>query len=188
MTRAVCRAEREWLGGVWKKVSRCARFTCALRWLPVQASCRLAGLSKKTLGIRRAEGQFVHWDHLKLTGSTHGRRWTGLVVALTVTFTVCDAQQIVLSASRAMPSLDGLSFFQTKLPEQKAPQALGPIPIFNETMAIRGTSGSSRHLRNPRDFQYAFAPLALRSASFCLRLNSFESPRAPPFMDPPISC
>ena len=131
----------------------------------------------------------MHWDHLKVTGSIHGRRWTGLVVALTVTFTVCDAQQTGLSTSYGASSCGKRLLFQTKRPEQKAPQALSPVQIFNETLAIRGSSsGSSRVLGNSRDFQYALPSMDCWSGSFCLRLNSCESPRAPPLMDPPIFC
>jgi len=157
--------------------------TCARCSSTVQVSSTGGELLEKPLGIRRAEGLFVHLAHLRVT-SGNRRRWTGLVVALTVTFTACDAQQIGLSSSCGLLSLNRLPFFQTKRPEQKAPQALSPVQILNEALAIRGPFPSSRQLKITKKFQYILAPLTCWSAAFCLRLNSCESPRAPPLMDP----
>jgi len=118
------------------------------------------------------------------------RRWTGLVVALSVTLTVCDAQQVGLSSSyRFLLLTQDLASFQTKRAEQKAPQAMSPWQIFNESSANRGqTAGGTRYLDGIQTFQYALAPLASERNPFCLRLNSCESPRAPPPMDPPTFC
>ena len=148
-----------------------------------------ASPSKLLLGIRHAEGQFVHLANPRVTRS-YRRRWTGLVVALSVTLTVCDAQQVGLSPSyRFLLISPDLAAFQNKRPEQKAPQAMGTWRIFNQTLSSRGpASGASRYLDGTKAFQYALAPLTCLSSPFCLRVNSCESPRAPPRMDPPTFC
>ena len=119
------------------------------------------------------------------------RRWTGLVVALSVTLTVCDAQQVGLSPSyRFLFMNQDLASFQMKRTEQKAPQAMGPWVAYIEAAASRGpATGFSRYLHRNEAFQYALSPLSGTSDPyFCLRLNSCESPRAPPPMDPPTFC
>jgi hypothetical protein len=110
-------------------------------------------------------------------------------VALSVTFTVCDAQQIGLSPSDGSSSFRAnFASYQTKRPEQKAPQViLGPMLVSDESATTR-LAGSPRLGGANNYFQYGLAPANRWPASFCLRLNSCESPRAPPLMDPPISC
>jgi hypothetical protein len=112
-----------------------------------------------------------------------------LVVALSVTFTVCDAQQIGLSPSDGSSSFSArLASYQTKRPEQKTPQViLGPMLVSDESAATR-LAGSSRLGDANNYFQYGLAQALFWSVSFCPRLNSCESPRAPPLMDPPLSC
>jgi hypothetical protein len=111
-------------------------------------------------------------------------------VALTVTFTVCDAQQIGLSPSMESLLITGNRLaFQIKRPDQKAPQDLGPTRLVNEAYASRGQiSGGSRHLDGAQAFQYMLAAPISWASPFCQRLNSCESPRAPPLMDPPTFC
>jgi hypothetical protein len=107
-----------------------------------------------------------------------------------VTFTACDAQQIGLSPAYDFSLLGKeLALFQNKRTEQKAPQALGPIRIVNEVFSIRGLTPSPSRPVNPSGrFQYKLAAFDPWAHSLCLRLNSCESTRAPPRMDPPISC
>jgi hypothetical protein len=113
-----------------------------------------------------------------------------LVVALTVTFTVCDAQQIGLSpASVFSLSYQNLSAFQTKLDEQKATQDLPTLMIPNQLVSAREQgAGTGRENETTLIFSYLLMPGICWTNPFCLRLNSCESPRAPPLMDPPISC
>jgi len=111
-------------------------------------------------------------------------------VALSVTLTVCDAQQVGLSTSyRFLLTTQAVASFQSKRAEQKAPQAMSPWLIFNETQSSRGQASSgSRYLDGTKAFQYVLAPFTSHTSPFCLRLNSCESPRAPPRMDPPTFC
>jgi hypothetical protein len=79
--------------------------------------------------------------------------------------------------------------FQIKLPEQKAPLALGPLRLTYEAFASRGQgNGGTSHLDGSEGYGSGLASLPDWSNPFCQRLNSFESPRAPPLMDPPILC
>ena len=141
------------------------------------------------LGIRHAEGLFVHLANPRVTKSCR-RRWTGLVVALSVSLTVCDAQQVGLSPSyRFLLITQNLASFQIQRTEQKAPQAMGCWRVFTETLSSRGQNfGLSRDLDGLTAFQYVLAPLVRPRSPFCLRVNSCESPRAPPRMDPPTFC
>jgi len=132
----------------------------------------------------------VHLANHRVTKNCR-RRWTGLVVALSVTLTVCNAQQVGLSPSyRFLFMNQDLASFQMKRTEQKAPQAMGPWVAYSETASSRGpATGFSRYLHGNEAFQYALHPLAgCPDSYFCLRLNSCESPRAPPPMDPPTFC
>jgi hypothetical protein len=89
------------------------------------------------LGIRGAKHCAVHLADPRVTKDRR-RRWTGFAAALTVTFTVCDAQQIGLS-----PSGPGISknvfevAVRTSRDEQKAPPQLGPLPTSNQAETSR---------------------------------------------------
>jgi len=111
-------------------------------------------------------------------------------VALAVTLTVCDAQQVGLSPSyRFLLLSPDLASFQMKRVEQKAPKDLFIYRASDESLASRSQlSGGSRELCSPKVFRYALAPTADLHTPFCQRVNSCESPRAPPLMDPPILC
>ena len=131
----------------------------------------------------------MNGSYPKTPKSTSARRWTGFVLALTVTFTISDAQQFGFSPCGKSHLALNVPSFQTKRTEQKTPLALNPASIFNETLAMRGPlSGSSRHLETLKNFQYNLVPLLCWSGSLCLPLHSCESPRAPPPMDPPYFC
>ncbi|MCE0497201.1 MAG: hypothetical protein LV481_04560 [Methylacidiphilales bacterium] len=148
-----------------------------------------AVLIKKPLGIRRAKAHFVHLANLRVTKICR-RKWTGLLAASAVILSLGDAQQTGLSPSQALLllPLKNLVSFQFNRSEQKAPQDLGPIRIADLTLGIRGIfSDGSRFMDGAKCFQYAFQAPAW-SKPFCLRLNAFESPRAPPPMDPPTFC
>ncbi len=148
----------------------------------ISPSCR------KVLGIIDAEGLIVYLANLRVSRNRR-RRWTRIVMALTVTFTVCDAQQIGLSSSYGYLSLKNVIAFQTKRPEQKAPLALNPLRLGNEALALKlPLSASTRLSDDLKAFQYALPLADGCAADFCLRLNSCESPRAPPLMDPPTLC
>jgi hypothetical protein len=119
------------------------------------------------------------------------RKWTGLFVALTVTFAVCDAQQIGLSPSCGLLSSMKAGFtrlvFQMERPEQKAPQGVEMVRVSTPTFAARSQMDAT-----PTGFEFTDFPCSpLRPASGLdlhgLRLNSCESTRAPP-MDPPTFC
>ncbi len=113
-----------------------------------------------------------------------------MLVASAVVLTLGDAKQTGLSPSPAflLLPLKNLVSFQFNRSEQKAPQDLGPVRIADLTLSIRGIfSDGSRFIDGSQCFQYALtAPVW--SKPFCPRLNAFESPRAPPLMDPPSFC
>lgn len=113
-----------------------------------------------------------------------------MVVALTVTFTVSDAQQIGLSSSYdALLSNPTLAAFQMKRPEQKAPPAFSPWQATMEPQYNRKQlSGTPRSIHDSNYFQYALVLPTHWQSTLCVRLNSCESPRAPPPMDPPTFC
>jgi len=131
----------------------------------------------------------VHLDNLKATKKSK-RRWTGWVVAGAVIIALGNAQQISLSPSLVLLlPIKNLASFQIKRGEQKAPQDWVPIRFSNDTLANRGLlSGGFRFIDGSKEFQYALKPFASWPSPFCLRLNSCESSRAPPFMDPPTFC
>lgn len=116
------------------------------------------------------------------------RKWTGWAVALTVTFTVCDAQQIGLSPAEGIlfgqPSVTS----RTVRPEQKATPVIAPFRVVNETPASR---------KPPLDSARTFAPgvssfaLLLPADAFLLlscQSKAGETTRGPPRMDPPRFC
>lgn len=108
-------------------------------------------------------------------------------MALSVTFTVCDAQQIGFSSSGVfMSTTQRLAFQQFKRPAQKTPSDLGPLRISDQGLAGRSPLfGSSRDLNGTNCFQYNLVLPICWAEPFSLRPNSCESPRAPPLMDPP---
>ena len=110
-------------------------------------------------------------------------------MALTVTFTVCDAQQIGSSSSHFLSwAKVNFAAARTMLPEQKAPTLLAPLAISQQTFATRRAQESTTGEHSPSDcFGYALvAPTSL--ACLSSQSNSYETTRGPPRMDPPISC
>ncbi len=110
-------------------------------------------------------------------------------MALTVTFTVCDAQQIGLSPAVGI-LLGGqrVSLSRTVRPEQKTTPVLAPFRAVNEPVASRKQS-----LEAARTFAPGVAEvsLALPVRSFALiscQSIAGETTRGPPLMDPPRSC
>ncbi len=64
-----------------------------------------------------------------------------------------------------------------------------PWRVINENSSNRSLAGGlSRYLDGAKTFQYALAPEPSLGNPLCVRVNSCESPRAPPLMDPPILC
>jgi hypothetical protein len=148
-----------------------------------------ATFAQKPLGIRRAKALSVHLANLRVT-TERRRRWTGLAVALTVTFTACDAQQIGLSPSDGFLSPNkNLASLRMMRPEQKAPPVLAPLRVFNQAFASRKqVSGTPRSFDESKCFRYALLSPACRLNTLCSQPNSGESTRGPPRMDPPIFC
>jgi len=107
-----------------------------------------------------------------------------LLVASTVTMmlvTLGDAKQIGLSPSMAILLPIKSLVVQMERGEQKAPQDLGPIRFTSDILSIRSLFPSgSPFIDGSKDFQYALISSACWPSPFCLRLNSCESPRAPP--------
>ena len=123
---------------------------------------------------------------------THERRrkWTGLAVALTVTFTVCDAQQIgFLPSDGFLLPGKNLALLRMVRPEQKAPSLLAALSAGNQAFASRKqAAGAPGYFNAAKCFRYALITPACWLRVLGLRFNSCESPRAPPLMDPPIFC
>ena len=130
---------------------------------------------------------FVHLATLSATKDRR-RRWTGLAVALTVTFTVCDAQQIGLSSSEGfLLSKTNLELSRTVRPEQKTPPVIAAFTnptLVSRKQVLESTSGFDALT----SFRYGPMTLPRRLAPLCLHPNSRESTRGPPLMDPPFSC
>ena len=131
----------------------------------------------------------MHLAQPKITKERR-RRWTGFAVALTVTLTVCDAQQIALSPSGGLSSpLGNLAVMHSARPEQKTPPALTPLRVCNEAFVIRKqVAGTPRTYDRSNGFRFAF----ISSDSWLKPLrpqpNSGETNRGPPRMDPPTLC
>ena len=144
---------------------------------------------QKTSWHKTCSGHFVHSANFRITKICK-RRWTGLMAASAMILALGDAKQTGLSPSQALLLLPikNLVSFQFMRNEQKAPQDLGPIRIADLTLGIRAIfSDGSRFIDGSKCFQYTFRTPAW-SKLFCPRLNAFESPRAPPPMDPPMFC
>ena len=111
-------------------------------------------------------------------------------MALTVTFTVCDAQQVGLSPSGAfLLATHNLASLRTVRPEQKAPPTITPVRVCNEAFVIRKqVTGTPRAYDRSNGFSFAF----ISSDSWLKPLrpqpNSGETNRGPPRMDPPTLC
>ena len=109
-------------------------------------------------------------------------------MALIVTFTVCDAQQIGLSPSDASLLQKNLAAVRTVRPEQKTPPVLAPLRVSNQAFASRKqASGTPRYFDGSKCFRYALIPPGGWLNTLCSQPNSGESTRGPPRMDPPFS-
>jgi hypothetical protein len=110
-------------------------------------------------------------------------------VALTVTITVCEAQQTGLSPSDA--ALFGgqhATFSRSVRPEQKTTPVLAPFRAVNEALSSR-----KQPIETGRSFVTGISklPLILPDNPFDLlsyQSKAGESTRGPPRMDPPLSC
>jgi hypothetical protein len=111
-------------------------------------------------------------------------------VALTVTFTVCDAQQVGFSPSGSFVSpLKNLAFLRTVRPDQKTPPVLAPLTISTQTFVSRKQgSGTPRYFDGSKCFRYALISSSAWLLTLCSQSNTGGNTRGPPFMDPPILC
>jgi hypothetical protein len=146
-------------------------------------------LCAKVLGIGDAKALSVHLANPRVTKERR-RRWTGFAVALTVTFTVCDAQQMGLSPSGSLLSTTkNLAFMGTVRPEQKTPPALTPLRLVNEAFVSRKqVSGTPCSFDGARCFRYALATPDSWFKPLCPQPNSGESTRGPPRGGPSLLC
>jgi hypothetical protein len=118
------------------------------------------------------------------------RKWTGLAVALTVTFTVCDAQQVGLSPS-AIFLLASKNYFALRMmrPEQKAPPILAPMRVSNQAFASRKqAAGIPRQFNGLHFFRYALISQNCGLDALISQPNSAEKTRGPPRLGPPFLC
>jgi hypothetical protein len=114
-----------------------------------------------------------------------------LVVALTVSFTVSDAQAIGLfrscSLDDALSSLPCFASLQMERSEQKAPYDLAFTRAAVDLRIARALlTGTTSFPDNRSGFSYRRGGDVLNSKAFCCQVNACESPRAPPLMDPPF--
>jgi len=118
------------------------------------------------------------------------RRWTGFAVALTVTFTVCDAQQTGLSPSSGLFfPINNIASLQTMRPEQKAPPILAPLRISNQALVSRKqVIGTPRYFDGFNGSRYSLVPPGCGLNTLCSQSHSGESNRGPPLRGPPIFC
>ena len=112
------------------------------------------------------------------------------MVALTVTFTVCDAQQIGLSPSDGSSlAIKYLASWRTVRPVQKAPPILAPLRVTSQSFASRKqATGTPRYFDVSKCFRYALVSPACGLKGLSSQQKSGETTRGPPRMDPPISC
>jgi hypothetical protein len=103
-------------------------------------------------------------------------------VALTVTFAVCDAQQMGLSPSGGLSlPLKTLSFLRTARPEQKTPPTLTPLRISNESFASRKQiSGTPLEFDPSKCFRYALTSTDGWFKALCPQSNLGGTTRGPP--------
>ena len=111
-------------------------------------------------------------------------------MALTVTFTVCDAQQIGLSPSGPLLlPIKNLASLRTMPPEQKAPPVLGPLSNSNQAFVSRKqAAGTPRHFDGSKCFRYALISPRCWLHTLCSQPNSGENTRGPPLRGPPFFC
>jgi hypothetical protein len=111
-------------------------------------------------------------------------------VALTVTLTVCDAQQIGLSPSEgSLLSLKNMASWRTMLPEQKTPPAIASLRVSNQALVSRKpATGTLRYFDGSKCFRYALISPGAWWNSLCSQTSSGKRTRDPPRMDPPIFC
>jgi hypothetical protein len=110
-------------------------------------------------------------------------------VALTVTFTVCDAQQIGLSPSETA-FFNGPSpvLARSVRPEQKATPVLAAFRPLNDAAASRRPPVESTRAFPPGLSEIGPTDLAHFFASLSCQLTAGETTRGPPRMDPPSFC
>jgi hypothetical protein len=110
-------------------------------------------------------------------------------LALTVTFTVCDARQIGASLSGgAWFNMQDQASLRMVRPEQKSTPALGPLPAPRQIFAGRDqVLKTPSCLAAPR-FEYGFVLPLFVLGALCSQTNSRERTRGPPLMDPPTFC
>jgi hypothetical protein len=134
--------------------------------------------------------QFVH-GATPNTNLGQRRKWTGLAVAFTVGFSVCNAGSALALSPQVcgnLPSFAFLSSFQIKRPEQKTPHDLNVVRATSDPRVSRSSaSGSVLFAETFPENQTLGAGNALGWKIFGTTTDSCESPRAPPLMDPPIS-
>ena len=117
------------------------------------------------------------------------RRWTGLAVALTATFTVCGAQQIGLSPSDGnLLASQNAVFSRTVRPEQKTTLTLAPFRATGESVASRKPSTETARPFDARAPQYGLALPSRALELLSSQSKAGETTRGPPLMDPPRSC
>jgi hypothetical protein len=111
-------------------------------------------------------------------------------VALTVTFTVCDAQQIGLSPSGGLLlPIQKLVLLRSVRPEQKTPPAMTPLRVCTEALVSRKQfSGTPCSYNDINRFRYALISADSWLQPLCPQPKSGETNRGPPRMDPPFSC
>ena len=114
----------------------------------------------------------------------------GFAVSLTVTFTVCDAQQIALSPSGApLSPTENLATLRTVRPEQKTPPVLAPLRVSDQSLASRKQIvGTPRYFDSSKCYRYSLIPARCWLKSLSSQLNSGQTTRGPPLMDPPHFC
>jgi hypothetical protein len=105
-----------------------------------------------------------------------------LAVALTVTFTVCDAQQIGLSPSDGfLFPIRNLASLRMMRPEQKAPPILAPLRISNQSFATRKPPlGTPDCFDGSKCFRFALVSPDGWLNTLCSQPKSGESTRGPP--------
>ena len=146
-------------------------------------------LPKKSLGIGHAKGLFVHSATLR---PINIYRWLGVgfAMALSVTFTPCNARQ-----ARSLPSdgyssrVKNLASVRITRPEQKTPAALSPLRNSDQAFISRKqVPVPPRYFDGPKCFGYAVILPGHRLKPLCPAPNSAESTRGPPRGGPFIFC
>jgi len=111
------------------------------------------------------------------------------MLAFAVTFTACDAHQGGLSTSYGfLLSSDKSGEVQMNRPEQKSTHDMTVFRPYQQAHAIQFALPAPRALGAADGFFATFISLLSWQSHVCLPLNSCESPRAPPLMDPPTFC